>query len=147
MIKVIILIAIITLGVITCSSNSGKALIDAAMDGNFEKVKLLIEKGADVNAKNNNGQTALMYASREGDLEIAKYLVENGTDINAKDSDWGYTALIYAAEYVNLEIVQFLIESVADVNIKNNDGKTALDFAEENNYKNIIELLKNSIDK
>ena len=138
MIKIIILIAIITLGVITCSSNSGKALIDAAMDGNFEKVKLLIENGADVNAKNNNGQTALMYVAREGDLEIAKYLVENGADINAKDNDWGYTALIYAAEYVNLEIVQFLIESGADINIKNNDGKTALDLADTEEIKEVL---------
>lgn len=138
MIKVIILIAIITLGVITCSSNSGKALIDAAMDGNFEKVKLLIEKGADIGAKDNDGVTALMYVSRAGDLEIAKYLVENGTDINAKDSDWGYTALIYAAEYVNLEIVQFLIESGADVNIKNNDGKTSLDLAETEEIKEVL---------
>ena len=47
----------------------------------------------------------------------------------------------------HLEIVKFLIENGADINIKNNDGKTALDFAEENDYKNIIELLKNSIDK
>ncbi|TXJ55867.1 hypothetical protein EPJ67_09715 [Brachyspira aalborgi] len=39
------------------------------------------------------------------------------------------------------------MENRADINIKNNDGKTALDFAEENDYKNIIELLKNSIDK
>ena len=108
------------------------------MDGNFEKVKLLIEKGADIDAKDNDGVTALMYVSRAGDLEIAKYLLENGADINAKDSKWGYTALIYAAEYVNLEIVQFLIESGADVNIKNNDGKTALDLVETEEIKKVL---------
>ena len=138
MIKVIILIAIITLGVITCSSNSGKALIDAAMDGNFEKVKLLIEKGADIDAKDNDGVTALMYVSRAGDLEIAKYLVENGTDINAKDSDWGYTALIYAAEHGNLEIVKYLVEKGANVNIKDNHGRTALDLAETEEIKEVL---------
>ena len=171
MIKVIILIAIITLGVITCSSNSGKALIDAAMDGNFEKVKLLIEKGADIDAKDNDGVTALMYVSRAGDLEIAKYLVENGADVNAKDKEgWsvlmeasyeghlkvvkyliengkvnvnskdddGWNALMRASWRGYSEIVKYLVKNGADINIKNNDGKTALDWADTEEIKEVL---------
>ena len=95
MIKIIILIAIITLGVIACSSNSGEELIDAARYGDLETVKLLIENGADIDAKDKDGYTVLMYASNNGNLEIIKYLVENGADINIKDKN-GDTALNYA---------------------------------------------------
>lgn len=53
-------------------------------------MKILIRKGADINAKNNNGESALMFSSLiEGETEnIKKYesimnlLIENGADVN-----------------------------------------------------------------
>jgi len=57
-------------------------------------VKLLVELGAEVNAKDNNGKTALDYAIEEHKTDIAFYLIDN----KAKFSD--YTAeLIYEALY------------------------------------------------
>jgi ankyrin repeat protein len=41
-------------------------------------VRLLLEKKADVNAKDKNGQTALMLASREGHREVKKLLLKAG---------------------------------------------------------------------
>ena len=115
---------------------------------NYEICKLLIENGANVNDKDFQGANALIYGSTflKWDLSIIKLLIDSGIEINAQDKD-GYTALMEATISGNYETVKLLIESGADINIKNNDGKTALDFAEENDYKNIIELLKNSIDK
>ena len=70
-------------------------------------VKFLVEKGADVNAKNIRGNTALMWASRMGNLEVAKLLLEKGADINAKNlSD--ETALRKAHASHQLEMVNFL---------------------------------------
>ncbi len=54
-------------------------------------VKLLIERGADVNAKTNTGATALKGASVEGHLSVVKALVEAGADVKIKDNQ-GKTA-------------------------------------------------------
>ena len=48
-----------------------------AYQGNLEVVKLFIEKGADVDAKNEKGETALMFATM-GRAEVVHYLKEHG---------------------------------------------------------------------
>ena len=87
------------------------ALMYAAQHGFADSVKILLDAGADVNAKtdktpavrichgddfciNNAERTALMYAAQEGNLDIARYLVEKGADINPQDSQ-GMTVFDY----------------------------------------------------
>ena len=50
---------------------------------NMEVMKLLLENGADVNARDKDERTALMFAKN---AEMAKLLLENGADANAKDA-------------------------------------------------------------
>ena len=57
------------------------------------KCRLLIDHGADVNAKTGQGQTALKYASRDGFLETVKILIANRAEINSTTS-FGFTALM-----------------------------------------------------
>ena len=66
-------------------------LHSAAQWGNLEIVKLLLQNGADVNAKNKWGETPLHYAAVFDHKEIARVLLDAGADINAKDND-GQTA-------------------------------------------------------
>ena len=47
-----------------------------ALDDNLETVKFLVKKGANVNAKDENGATALMMASSNCHIEIVKFLVK-----------------------------------------------------------------------
>lgn len=55
------------------------ALIYAIEDHeNLEKIRLLIQAGANVNAKDNNGNTALSLAQKAGNTEIIKLLIEAG---------------------------------------------------------------------
>ena len=61
-------------------------------------VRLLLEKGADVNANYPSGVTALIWASREGHLNVVKLLLEKGADVNARDK-FGRTALMMAAQW------------------------------------------------
>ena len=65
------------------------ALIEASDNGHIEVVKLLIEAGADVNARD-HGTTALMEASIDGYLEIVKMLIEAEADLNIQ-----YSGVIY----------------------------------------------------
>ena len=72
-------------------------LISAAKDGNVAAVQALLAKGAEVNAKNEDGMTALMAASADGSLDVAQALPAQGTDVNAKTND-GENALSLAKE-------------------------------------------------
>ncbi|MBO7537404.1 MAG: ankyrin repeat domain-containing protein [Alphaproteobacteria bacterium] len=72
-----------------------KALITATRKGYFDVVKLLIEKGADVNARNKIGETALIQALKKRRFAIAKLLLSNGADIWVKDRRGNYAILLF----------------------------------------------------
>jgi ankyrin repeat protein len=76
-------------------------------NGSLEIVKILLDKGADVNTKDNYGSTALMMASRDGRIEVVKLLLSKKADANAKDED-GDTALIKATNEGNTEMMDLL---------------------------------------
>lgn len=89
-------------------------LMIATTQGNLEIAKLLIDKGADVNAKDKNGNNALVYCSNYGYAKgIAKLFIDNGIEINNRNRD-GETALEKATGSSNCEIAKFLIENGAD---------------------------------
>ena len=52
-------------------------------DGWLPSVKLLVSLGADVNARDYNGNTPLHHASSRGDNQVVMYLVEHGADVTA----------------------------------------------------------------
>jgi len=74
-------------------------LILAALFGQTEAARLLLEKGADLNVKNNDGSTALHTAAFLCHPETVKLLLEKGADVTAKNND-GQTPLdIVAGEW------------------------------------------------
>jgi len=91
-------------------------LFGASCEGHLHIVKLLLEQGADVNAKLNDGTSSLYFASRQGHLNIVKLLLEQGADINALTDD-NLTALGHACLFAQLDVVRFLIARGADVNL------------------------------
>lgn len=124
------------------------ALMLSSASGQKDIPSLLVESGADVNNSKEfkNAQTPLMWASMYGHKELVELLISNGADINAQAFQGrsnGLTALMFASGSNKKEIVEILISKGADINIKNKDGKTASDFALENGFKDISDLIKN----
>ncbi len=101
------------------------------------------------NAKNNAGKvgenncTALMYCANGGHTDCVKFLVNNCKDELKKQDINGNTALIYATKASYADIVKILV--VFEGGIKNNDGKNAYYYAKENNDKNCMQILQDTI--
>lgn len=121
----------------------GTPLMYAAVAGNTEILKLLLEKGVDIKARSNSNGTALILAAQMGKLGAVRLLLEKGSEVNASD-DWGYTALMYAAASVSNdpELSKALLARGAEINVKAKDGETALKLAGRKGRTEIVRLLK-----
>ena len=82
-------------------------LHDAAMRGNVEKVKELIEDGHKPSAKNKEGATPLHWAAFKGHVDVAKILIKNGAKVNALTNK-GSTPLRLATTHKQNEMIKFL---------------------------------------
>ncbi|MHC4464183.1 MAG: ankyrin repeat domain-containing protein [Planctomycetota bacterium] len=141
------------------------SLHTAARIGALAKVKSLIGKGADINAKDTSGQTPLHYAVEYGHKDVVELLIVSGADLNVKNKDGnapGHVALgknnsaildlliakgvdvssIHLAAYLGdtAKVMNF-IEKGSDVNTKNQRGLTPLHYAARRGHKEIVEVL------
>ena len=100
----------------------------AALYGNTESVRILLEHGADVKARNKSDATPLIYAAYNSDK--TRLLVEKGADVNAH-SGIGMTPLLVAvSSHGNTETVRYLLEKGADVKAEGGQaGSDALQTA------------------
>lgn len=110
-------------------------IIDAIVDQNLDKLKELIEQGADLEE-----DCALHWAACQGNLDIVKLLVENHANIDSKD-DKGATPLHEAIELNNLEVAKYLLNQGADPNICDDQGVLPLHFAADRGFLEIATLL------
>jgi ankyrin repeat protein len=120
-------------------------LMQAAAIGSLASLKILLDAGADVNARNGLEITALIYGA--SDAEKAKLLVAAGADVNAK-SKIGRTALIVAAGHPGgAETVRLLLSKGADSKAKDGGGSTALiEAARANEIESVRTLLEQPVD-
>ena len=98
------------------------------MEAISEIVRLLMENGANPNARDEDDQTPLYWAAGRGRIEIVRLLMENGADINAGGSREG-TPLRGAARGGHIEIVRLLMENGANPNARDEDVWTPLYWA------------------
>ncbi len=140
----------------------------AALRGHAEATKLLLAQGANVNARNKQGETPLQVAERakhsavvqllkgaaapiqelvdavrDGEIAKLKQLIsENHGLLNQKDPRFGGTPLHWAALKGNPEIVEYLISQGADKGAINQNGETPLQVAERAKRNTVVALLQ-----
>ena len=104
------------------------ALNGAVVDGDPERVRFLVSKGADVNSRDGLGQYLLHIAAEQRDMDVLSELLDDGANIEARDND-GWTPLMHAASNDNVPAIQLLIARKAKVDATTADGYTALAYA------------------
>jgi len=88
----------------------------AARKGFLPTIECLVEKGAELEATNSDGNTALHLTSRKGWLTSVKYLLQKGANLEAKN-EAGDTALHLASKEGHLSTLQFLVDNGRQVSI------------------------------
>jgi ankyrin repeat protein len=117
----------------------------AAANGHEAVVKLLVEKGAEMETKDkdSSGQTPLSWAASRGHEAVVKLLLEKGAELETKDSKYSRTPLSYAAENGHEAVVKLLLEKVAELETKDKDssGQTPLSWAASRGHEAVVKLL------
>jgi ankyrin repeat protein len=106
------------------SPDGGTLLMLAVTIDSGSCTALLLEEGADVNARKMNGNTALMEAASRGSANCVRLLLNHGADVNGANNT-GVTALMMAAIGGDVESLNYLLNSGANINAINNDANTA----------------------
>jgi CASK-interacting protein len=118
---------------------------EAAVAGNIEILKLLIDNGANVNLKDNKGLRPLHYAAWQGRSEPVFILLRRGANVNEQSIN-GDTPLHLACQYGHNDIVQLLLFHQADPTLVNRRLLTPLDLACENGRFHVVNsLVQNSL--
>jgi len=121
----------------------------AAERGHFEQVRMLLDRGADINEgpARRFGRTALQGAASGGHMELVQFLLEEGADVNAKPAiHGGITALQGAAVFGNVILAKLLLDKGAEVNAAPSfsEGRYAIEAAAEHGRLDMVQLLLNA---
>jgi ankyrin repeat protein len=129
----------------------------AAFRGEHDKVTILIEADADLNAgvEQLKGNTVLTCALRggardrtadgryrltAGHRKVVELLVTNGSDLEERDQ-LGLTPLMVSVQYGYTDVVELLLEHGADVNARTSGGFSVVSIAESYGFDDIAELI------
>ena len=122
------------------TSQANAALFEAAKAGNTQRVSALLNQGANVNASNANGETALHAAASRDQVAVAQLLIQRGANINSQTTQ-GWTPLHSAARFGKTAVTQLLVNRNAQ-NLRNNQGKTAIQLAQQTKQHATVQILK-----
>lgn len=139
------------------SDESVTALIAASSEGHAGIVQYLAEKGANINAKDQDETTAIMAASARGHVDVVKALLAAGAAVNEQNAD-GHSALMFAyngknqVETLFERYSQYIHESGSekgeeDANADDDGGTGPLIREALDNHTALVDLLlKNGAD-
>jgi ankyrin len=135
----IIVVALLPASVLFAAAASEVA--DAAMSGNKEAVRGLLQRKANVNAPQSDGTTALHWAVRADDLDTAEALIRAGASVSAANRD-GATPLLLAAVNGNAAMIDKLVQAGANPNAPlTKYGDTALMMTARTGKTDAVKML------
>ncbi|KAJ8968405.1 hypothetical protein NQ317_002350 [Molorchus minor] len=107
--------------------HSHHLLHTAVSNNNLEVVSLLVEAGAMLNARDDQGHTPLMLACSRKNLAVTRYLITHGSDVNASSHIDGKTALHVCVQDVREsksahQLIELLVHHGADMNAPSYQG-------------------------
>ncbi|MBC8133417.1 MAG: ankyrin repeat domain-containing protein [Deltaproteobacteria bacterium] len=105
-------------------------LFSAVLGGSLGLVGLLLEAGADINARDHQGFSALHFAAQEDLPEMARLLIAKGADVNALDEDG--SSILWRAIFSSRnrpDMIQLLMAAGAKPDVANKAGESARDLA------------------
>ncbi len=114
----------------------------SSYNGHLNIVKLLIEKGSDVNFRNRRKQTPLHLAIFNGHSDVIEYLISKGADIDAPENE-GSNPASWAAYTGQIKILEILMKLGANIHGKDHANNTCLHWAAYKGHTDIVELLVN----
>jgi ankyrin repeat protein len=123
------------------------ALTIAAAQNDIDMVRIVLERGAAAgNVTGPYDGTALSAAAHRGHLDIVRVLIAAKAPLDHVNAR-GWTALIETVVLGNggpnfVAIVKALVEAGADVDIKDRHGLTALSYARQRRYQEIVDILE-----
>ena len=116
-------------------------------------IKILIKKGANINARDNRGEPVMYAAADAGNLKAVNILIKKKARVDMTSKRSGSTALHIAVYSGSREIVEALITNKYDPNCKNSAHETPLHFAakldklnmlDQGNQPALVEILVNN---
>ena len=111
--------------------NPNDELNDAIVADDMDRVRYLLQHGAQIDFRDGEGNTPLINATRFGYVDVATYLIEHKADVKQADrTNW--TPLMFAAWIDNPELATVLIHHGASLETRDADGLTPLAIASQN---------------
>ncbi|KAL3940230.1 MAG: hypothetical protein SGBAC_005190 [Bacillariaceae sp.] len=121
-------------GTIASQRNEPTALQIACMWGNLSTVRLLLDRGANIEARDKCLQAPLHHASMKNSLEVAQLLLDRGANVEAKDHNL-QTPLHFISSRNNVEFAQLLLDRGANIEAKDEELQTPLYHAMNAEYQ------------
>jgi ankyrin repeat protein len=115
-------------------------LIAASTNGSERCVELLLEAGAQLEARDWAGWTSLYWASCHNHPAVVSLLLAAGAQVDSA-TDIGWTPLVTAANHGYSEVVRLLLEAGANRDHRDIHGRTALDYATVYNKAEVLAIL------
>jgi ankyrin repeat protein len=125
---------------VTLKADDCLLLFWATENGYEAVVRLLLERGVDIEAKNRDDQTPLSLAAVAGKESVARLLLEKGADIGARSEKF-QTPLSIAAFEGHDAVIQLLLSKGADIEAKDNWNRTPLSLAAAAGQESVVQLL------
>ncbi len=116
-------------------------LFDAARMGRVDVIPALLQAGADIEARNEQGHTPLILASYNGHAEATALLLAHGAQVDAADGARGNTALMGTAFKGFDKVAELLLAAGAQVDRRNDAGQTALMLAALFDHRRLVDRL------